>query len=58
MHSLPFFCTKIIKWMEWELEAHAPDFTLQECAEAGILSSWMDLQVAESEWLHGIDMNT
>ena len=36
MHSLPFFFTKIIKWMEWELEAHAPDFTLQERAEAGI----------------------
>lgn len=55
MHSLTF--TKIIKLMKQESEAYTPDFTLQDNTEAGIQSSWMDLQPARSEWLHGVEMN-
>lgn len=55
---IPVLFTKVAKWMKWKLEAHTPDSTLHNNAEAVIWFSWMDLQLARSEWLHGIEMNT
>ena len=54
---IPFLFPKIAVWVKWKLEAHTPDFTLQDNAEAGLSFSQMDLQLALSEWLHGREMN-